>query len=142
MDNEQRNNELLENRISRFEINQLNRVQRQVLNALEENKIYFDKVTDMISAYFGIDRKEIKSKSRKGKTVKARGFIIYFIYKNLYRRIKCETLIFRVIGTYLARDRITIRYHKNQMKFLIEQDREYKQHHFSIYIKLVSYDII
>lgn len=128
--------------ISRLKINEKRLLMENILMNLEQNKLYFDEVTDLISGYFGLNRKDIKSKSRQGRIVMARGFIIYFIYKHLFRKMPNETLIYRLIGTYLARDRITIRYHQKQMHFLIEKDREYKQHHFNLYIKLVSYDII
>ncbi len=113
-----------------------------LMNQLEENKKHFDSVTDLIAKYYGLTRAEIKSQSREGRIVEARSFVIYFLYRHLYRKLPNESAIYNLIGIYLGRDRITIRYHNHNMRFFKENDLKIKQHHFNLYVKLVSNDII
>lgn len=117
-------------------------IRNLILENLKEKKSYCDQVTDLISEYFGLNRENIKSKSRQGDIVLARGLVIYFLYKNLNRNLFNETLVQRLIGLYLARDRITIRYHYKQFTFFVNNDREIKTHSNNINIKLIAHDLI
>jgi len=109
---------------------------------LEKHQERISKISKVVASYFGISNEDLLEKSRKGEVVMARGFVIYFVYRHLYRKLKTEAKIFRVIGLYLERDRNTIRHHKRNMDFYISNDIEYKQHHFNLYVKLTSYDFI
>ncbi len=112
------------------------------LDKLETHKKRIDRVSTIVEHYFGVTHDQLKGKRRNHEFVMARGFVILFMYRYLKHKIETETHIYRILGLYFARDRVTMRHHNVQMEFFISNDIEFKQHHFNLYVKLVSNDLI
>lgn len=108
----------------------------------ELHYIRLKEITTEICKYFVIDIDDLKSTSRTGHNIMARNFCIYFMNKYLNDKIKSESNINRVIGKYFKRDRTTIRHHKLNTNFYINNNIQYKHHHFDLHIILTENELI
>ena len=112
------------------------------LEQLEKHISRLNEIADLVAFHFGESRESIKSNSRHGNVVKARNFIIYFIHLYLRQKIDHEAMKHRVIGLYLGRDRLTIRHHQLNIHFLINNDKQYIKHFFTLNNQLLNNDFI
>ena len=114
----------------------------QINYQYNKNILLFDDITKVIAKEFKTTKKTIISGRRNGKIVMCRNFVIYYIYKNMEKKILNENIIYKIISKYLERNHLTIRYHFLNVMHLIQNDSEYKEKFIYINLKFKTNDII